>query len=69
MSSWLMLFARLVLSIVSFSTVWAQVVVPDPSTLTPVINPPIPQSNIVISRGDYLTGVVALRSYEAGACG
>ena len=57
MSNKLGQFAGLVLCVVAFSTnVYAQAVVPDPATLAPVINPPNPQTNIVISLGDYLTG-------------
>src|SRR5215831_2971380 len=57
MSNRLLLYAGLFFCIVAFSaTVYAQAVLPDPSTLAPVINPPNPQTNIVISLGEYLTG-------------
>ena len=53
----LWLCAPLVLSLAAFTaSIYAQAVLPDPSTLAPVINPPNPQTNIVISLGEYLTG-------------
>src|SRR5262245_29236772 len=60
----LMFLVQLVLNLLVFSAVlFAQAVVPDPTSLAPVINPPNPQTNIVISLGDFLNGSVTV--YEA----
>src|SRR2546421_10558388 len=42
------------------ATVCAQAIVPNPTDIAPVINPPNPQTNIVISLDDYLTGGVTV---------
>ncbi len=60
----LMLSAQLFLCFLVFPTIaFAQAVVPDPSSIAPVVNPPNPQTNIVVSLTDYLTGNVTV--YDA----
>jgi len=64
----LWLYAPLVLCLAAFSAnVYPQAVLPDPSVLAPVINSPNPQTNIVISLGDYLT--TGVKFHEPGALG
>jgi hypothetical protein len=64
MSNRLMLSAQLVLCLIVFSAKgFAQAVVPDPSSIAPVINPPNPQTNVVISLANYLTSNVTV--YDA----
>lgn len=52
----LLLLTLSVLFLLAFSArFFAQAIVPDSASLAPVINPPNPQTNIVISLATYLT--------------
>jgi hypothetical protein len=54
-------FLRLTFYLLLLSaSVCGQAVVPNPADIAPVINPPNPQTNIVVSLGDYLTGNVSV---------
>ncbi len=57
----LLLIGQLIFVCVLFaSTASPQAVVPNPADIAPVINPPVPQTNIVVSLADYLTGNVSV---------
>ena len=47
----------------SYAISYPQAVVPNPTDISPVINPPNPQTNIVISVADFMVGGAA--SYQA----